>query len=516
MRIDDFVPVNKNLPFQTGAVLCLLVFCIWYFLDNQRDISIQNLTHVKANELASQIKADIRSRVPALQRIARRWEHQGGTPKTEFLQDANTYIKDLPGLQALEWVDKNFYVRWVAPLEGNENALNLNLGFEKSRRIALEDARDKKQPTMTPPIDLVQGGKGFLIYVPIFSNDEFEGFILAVYKIEDWLDYVFSNMVTKINHQFEVNVTIDDEKVYSEYHDEIKFASLGSTSVIQLMNRTISVQITPTDVFINKINIYTPEIVAILGIFLSILISVLVFLLQKTKLAIFSANEANSAKSQFLSSMSHELRTPLNAILGFSQLLEMQATDKTIKQHSQEIIYAGEHLLNLVNEILDLAKIESEIIELSLEKHDLNKIINNIIMLIKPLAEKHSIQVENAINTPIYVYVDETRFKQVLLNILSNAIKYNSDNGKVIINSSSNDTNMLCLSIADTGRGLSPEHLSNLFVPFERLGAENSSIEGTGLGLKISKELMELMGGTITVESTVGKGSNFLIHVPIS
>jgi len=227
------------------------------------------------------------------------------------------------------------------------------------------------------------------------------------------------------------------------------------------------------------------------------------------------AEKADNAKSRFLSSMSHELRTPLNAILGFSQLIELDSKDEKARESSHEVINAGNHLLTLINGILDLSKIESGNITLSIKKYCLNEIINNTLNLISPLVKKHSIQIDNKITTSININVDEVRFKQVLLNILSNAIKYNSENGKVSIDSST-DNNMLRLSITDTGKGLTPEQQINAFQPFNRAGEENSNIEGTGLGLNISKDLIDLMGGTITVESTIGKGSCFSIHAPLS
>jgi len=230
------------------------------------------------------------------------------------------------------------------------------------------------------------------------------------------------------------------------------------------------------------------------------------------------AENASRAKSEFLSSMSHELRTPLNAILGFSQLIEMSTKDDISKQQSQEIIAGGNHLLQLINQLLDLSKIESGNIDLSIKSHCFNEIIKDTMSLIKPIADKHAIQICNNISpsSDININVDETRYKQVLLNILSNAIKYNSENGKVTIDCSRNDEKMLSLSVTDLGKGLTSEQQIAVFLPFDRAGAENSNIEGVGLGLAISKKLIEQMCGKITVESEIGKGSRFSIQVPLS
>ena len=239
---------------------------------------------------------------------------------------------------------------------------------------------------------------------------------------------------------------------------------------------------------------------------------------SKLKHQVSVAEKANEIKSNFLTSMSHELRTPLNSILGFSQILKITEKDDVKKNNIQEIINAGNHLLELINDILNLSKIESGNVDISIDNYCFNNILNSALSMIMPVAERHSIQIDNKVSSlpDININVDEVRFKQALLNILSNAVKYNSKNGKVIIDISPNDKTMLNLSILDSGKGLTAEQQIKIFKPFERAGAENSDIEGTGLGLAISKELIEKMGGSIGVESEVGKGSRFWIQIPLS
>lgn len=225
-----------------------------------------------------------------------------------------------------------------------------------------------------------------------------------------------------------------------------------------------------------------------------------------------AAENANRAKSEFLSSMSHELRSPLNAILGFAQLLESAVPPLTPRQKCgvEQILHAGWYLLELINEILDLALIESGKLSLSLEAIDLHEVIGDCQAMIVPHAVNSGIQLSFPdFTAQVLVKADRTRVKQVFLNLLSNAIKYNRTGGNVEVRFSHCTTPSIRISVHDTGRGLSPEQLAELFQPFNRLGREMGAEEGTGIGLVVSKRLVELMGGTIGVESTVGEGSVF-------
>ncbi len=242
--------------------------------------------------------------------------------------------------------------------------------------------------------------------------------------------------------------------------------------------------------------------------------------LQETNVELESAKvvaeKANLAKSDFLSSMSHELRSPLNAILGFAQLMESDVPLPSPAQKASidQILHAGWYLLELINEILDLAIIESGRLSLSLEPVLLSEVMLECQAMIVPQAQKRGIRMRfPEFDTPLFVNVDRTRLKQVLINLLSNAIKYNREQGRVVVDCTMLSQECIRISVADTGAGLPAEKVAQLFQSFNRLGQESSAEEGTGIGLVVSKRLVELMGGKIGVESTVGKGSVFMIEL---
>ncbi|RYY04504.1 MAG: PAS domain-containing sensor histidine kinase [Gammaproteobacteria bacterium] len=231
------------------------------------------------------------------------------------------------------------------------------------------------------------------------------------------------------------------------------------------------------------------------------------------------AEKANLAKSEFLSSMSHELRTPLSAILGFAQLMESSTPEPTPMQKRSitQILKGGWYLLELINEILDLALIESGKLSLSLEPISLNDVMRECAAMVEPQSHKRSLTLSFPdFENNYFVNADRTRLKQVLINLLSNAIKYNRPNGNVIVTCTIPTENRIRISVEDNGDGLSPDKISQLFQPFNRLGQETKDQEGTGIGLVMTKRLIELMGGDIGLKSTPGKGSIFWFEMNIA
>ena len=235
--------------------------------------------------------------------------------------------------------------------------------------------------------------------------------------------------------------------------------------------------------------------------------------------AMAAADKANHAKSAFLSSMSHELRTPLNAILGFAQLMQSGSPQPTtVQQRSiDQILKAGWYLLELINEILDLALVESGKLTLSTEPVSLSEVIEECKVMIEGQAQMRGISLRfPSADIGHYVKVDRTRLKQVLINLLNNAIKYNRPSGSVVVDCIVTRPGRIRICIEDSGEGLCEQDLAQLFQPFNRLGREMTDEEGTGIGLVTAKRLIEVMDGTIGVESAVGKGSVFWVELAIT
>ena len=242
---------------------------------------------------------------------------------------------------------------------------------------------------------------------------------------------------------------------------------------------------------------------------------------EEARLAQEAAERASRTKSEFLSRISHELRTPLNAILGFSQLLEMDDLDTKQQESVTFILKAGRHLLALINEVLEISRIESGRLALFPEAVSVVRLLEECIALVQPMArEKHLVMRTTLPDPPQsptgYVWADPQRIKQVLLNLLSNAIKYNRVGGSVVLSYQQQDSGRLRIEVRDTGIGIAAQQLAKLFNPFERLDADQTSVEGTGLGLALSRGLVELMEGTLAVESVVGHGSIFWLDLPVA
>jgi len=227
------------------------------------------------------------------------------------------------------------------------------------------------------------------------------------------------------------------------------------------------------------------------------------------------AERANQAKSDFLSSMSHELRTPMNAILGFAQMLEYDINLNADQQDNvQEILKAGNHLLELINEVLDLAKIESGKTDMSMEDVRLSSLLSECGDLIKPLAQARDIALAIQVPSEWAVRADRTKLKQALINLLSNAVKYNRWAGEIAVTVAADAQDTLRIDVQDTGEGIAAEQMEKLFQPFSRLGSQSSQVQGTGIGLTITRRLVELMGGHVGVHSKPGEGSTFWITLP--
>ena len=224
---------------------------------------------------------------------------------------------------------------------------------------------------------------------------------------------------------------------------------------------------------------------------------------------------ADDAKNEFLSRMSHELRTPLTAVLGFGELLSRSPLNEEQRDWISIVLKSGQHLLALLNDVLDIARIEEDRLEMSLEPVPVHRLVEDALEMVRPLGVTHDIAIEweRGDVDDRYVIADCQRARQVLINLVSNAVKYNRQNGTVVVRTSG-VADAIRVDVVDTGRGLTAEDQSRLFVPFERLDAALDGIEGTGLGLALSRQLVEKMGGDVVVESTPGVGSTFSIVLP--
>ena len=279
----DINRIDKHLlPPLVTLLLSMLVFALWIALEDREKQVIQRQLDVEAERILDMVEVDLESRIRSLRRVVFRWQDREGTPRNEFESDIRAYMADDPGYQAIEWVDDTFHIRWVLPLEGNEAVVGLNLAFEENRRKAFVQARDSKLMTISNSIDLIQGGKGILLYFPIYINGEFDGFILAVFEVQSWLEHILQTGETvdeKAN--FRISILFDQERLYSQSGwEQLASGKVDNSASLLLHNHWFEVQVRPTERFYSIGHTYLPELVLFGGLVLAVFVGVIIYLFQ--------------------------------------------------------------------------------------------------------------------------------------------------------------------------------------------------------------------------------------------
>lgn len=443
-----------------------------------------------------------------------------------------------------------FVIEYSEPIAKNFKAIGLDVGHEPIRRKGAERARDTGNPAATGQIVLVQDRDktpGFLMFLPIYRpgmpintiaerRAAFFGFIYAPFRV---LDLVKEGLPKSVQQNFDLVIYNGKDLMYgtgdnlpntetlshSRYYRKIVVDVAGETWDLYFTSKS-SVTITGDNL---------PQIVLVIGTLTSLLLFAIILSLsaayRQTKAAKEisdaakeAAETANKAKSIFLANMSHELRTPLNAILGFTQIMNR---DSSLKEEHREnlgiISRSGEHLLSLINDVLNMSKIEAGRITLNQNNFDLYELLTVLEEMFQIRAEAKRLQLifNCDLEVPKYLFADESKLRQVLINLLGNAIKF-TEEGKVTlavrmgINPKNNSNKkLISFEVEDTGYGIKPEELETLFDAFVQTETGRKSQEGTGLGLAISQKFAQLMGGKITVSSTLGKGTIFRFDLPV-
>ncbi|WP_339745432.1 ATP-binding protein [uncultured Maricaulis sp.] len=517
---------------------------ITYFLatraDTERLAALRFAVETRADDLSDHLQYQLVQEMLAIDRLGQRFAvRPEGLPYEEWVADAQAYLDDKPWMQAIEWADTSYRIRWIEPLVGNEAALDLDLFSVEWRRIAISNTVRNREMMVTNSFQLVQGGRGLVAYYPVHHDDVPGGLIIGVFAV----DRLIQNLLQiKQLSQFTIAVEELGETIWTSpnFAAGSDNTDMVATAPVRFNGVEWALRVQPTAELLNGFRRYAVPTTWTVGLLLSLLaasaamaalvagrrakalrrmVTTLNAREEELEEATRQAQSANRLKSQFLANMSHEIRTPLNGVLGMSQVLQNTGLNDGQRSMVATIRESGESLLGLIDDILDLSKIEANMLAVNNAPFVLDELLASVMSAHTLVATNCELELTlDVAETARGSFVgDAHRLRQVLNNLISNGLKF-TETGSVKVTAALRQVaggEELLFEIADTGIGMDAETCERVFAPFMQADASTSrKFGGTGLGLSISRRLCELMGGWIRVTSEPGQGSVFSFAIP--
>ncbi len=514
MAVNKLAQLVKH-PFTVTAGVAIVTISVWWGLLAEQRIQVERQIRKESANVRNEIIARVQSRILALTNMARKWENEGRPAQKEWEAAAELNMGHFPGYHAVAWLDPWLLTRWVVPSLGGEVAQEVDMLFRERQRQVVEAVLGRREVVVTSAVDITSGKKGFLAYVPIFRNGEFDGTIAGIFSFQELFNSILHENLAP---EYSVAIFEDEHEVYSHTDSSRKYEmEWGQEMPIDLYNLHWHARIWPRRKPLAGARSILPGVVLIGGLALAGLLGLAIQLAQTARTRAKDLQTANRLKSDLLATMSHELRTPTNLIMGYTELLLQQNFGRLAAEQEeplQRIEKSAHSLRELITAMLDVCRMESAQVAVDLRPVHLADLMDEIEKEVRELSEKPDVRYLRRVPTVLPpVYTDRTKLKVVLKNLLSNAAKF-TDKGRITVDAYLRNEGVL-ITISDTGIGIEPEVLPEIFEMF-RQGDSSMTRRygGMGLGLYVVRRLLELVHGTIDVESKVGQGSIFRVWVP--
>ncbi|CAN5145106.1 hypothetical protein BH23CHL1_BH23CHL1_16370 [soil metagenome] len=514
------------LPAVAAMIVLAISLYLWNALAANEQRQIEQTTVAETSVVVNHLSAEVSARIQALDRMADRWAYHGRQSKRQWQQEAELNIVDFPGYQAILWVDPGNRVTWVAPVAGNEAVIGLDGAQTEEQREALSRSKNGGGPVSTGPLDLAQGTRGFIVYRPIFLNNDpkqFDGFIVGSFRITDLFDTILEDPVLK---GYAISILNEGQEVYLRASEgRANEDTWGTDEVTALYGVDWQVRVWPESTALVQQESYLPELVLAAGLLSAVLLALSIRMTQVAHVRTLQAQvisaelntstlaleQSNKDLEEFAYIASHDLKAPLVSLRGMAEILTEDYGDhlpRDARIYLERITVNAGKMQNLLDDLLQISRVRQSDVEFM--RVDLGDVVNTVVDQLGQMLDSRGAEVRMVSILPT-VNANRLWMTQVFSNLIDNAVKYTPAGRRPLVEIGAVERDGSWeLFVRDNGAGIPESYRNNVFRMFQRLpGGKSMNPNGTGMGLAIVARIIEHHNGTVWVESTEGEETTF-------